>query len=203
MNPMNGHDCCSQKKEMFAENRERVKDPVCGMDVDPKNPAGRFELKGETYFFCSQNCLQRFSKSPEEYLHQEWKKRKVAESTAALPKDVIYTCPMHPEVRQVGPGSCPICGMALEPLLISLDQPEDQTEYLDMKKRFCPSAVLSLPLLAIAMGGRHLLISHALQEWMSWIEFALATPVVLWGGFPFFERFAQSLKNRNLNNLFF
>lgn len=110
-----------------------------------------------------------------------------------------YTCPMHPEVRQTGPGSCPKCGMALEPLALSLDQPEDNHEYLMMRKRFWICTALSLPLLFITMGGRHLIHEQGLLNMLPWVEVVLSTPVVLWGGWPFFVRFFQSIKNRNLN----
>ena len=115
--------------------------------------------------------------------------------------DGEYTCPMHPEVRQMGPGSCPICGMALEPVTVSvsLEQEEDNSEYLDMKRRFWVSAVLSLPLLFLTMGGRDLLMSESLHAVFKWVELGLATPVVLWGGWPFFIKFWHSLKNKSMN----
>jgi Cu+-exporting ATPase len=168
-----------------------VKDPVCGMNVIP--PAkGQAEYKGKTYYFCNSKCLVKFNENPEKY-HSPVKENQI------LNKDVEYTCPMHPEVRQIGPGSCPICGMALEPSVISADQPEDQTEYLSMRKRFIVGMVLSIPLLFIAMAGRHLFALDQYGGFMSWLELALSTPVVLWGGWPFFEKFWQSLKNRNMN----
>lgn len=113
--------------------------------------------------------------------------------------NVEYTCPMHPEIKQIGSGSCPLCGMALEPVSFSADQQEDQSEYLDMKRRFGGSLVFSLPLLLISMGGRHLVNSHESHQWMNYAELILATPVVLWGGWPFFERFWLSLKFKSLN----
>ncbi|WP_374028761.1 copper-translocating P-type ATPase [Bdellovibrio bacteriovorus] len=113
--------------------------------------------------------------------------------------DTEYTCPMHPQIRQKGPGNCPICGMALEPVTVSLEQEEDNREYLDMKKRFWGSAILSIPLLMLTMGDRSLFASETLHSVFKWVELALATPVVLWGGWPFFERFWQSLKNKSMN----
>lgn len=113
--------------------------------------------------------------------------------------DVEYTCPMHPEIRQMGPGSCPICGMALEPLVISLDQEEDRSEYLDMRKRFWVSTLLSAPLLFLAMGGRTFIHSEEIHSFVKWAELTLATPVVLWGGWPFFVKFWLSLKNKSMN----
>lgn len=174
-----------------------IKDPVCGMDVDPQNAkGGSYTYKDKPYFFCSLKCNEKFKSDPEEYL---------TPSTQPDPKstlshlDVEYTCPMHPEVRQRGPGTCPICGMALEPLEISLDIGEDKTELNDMTRRFWLSAVLCVPLLVITMGGRHFFEGMVSARLLSYLEVLLASPVVLWAGYPFFERFYQSLKNRNLN----
>lgn len=174
-------DCCSV-----------VKDPVCGMKVDPKTAkGGSSENQGQSYFFCNPKCKTKFDNEPERYLSLRKQEN--------LSSGVEYTCPMHPEIKQIGPGSCPICGMALEPMLLTVDEKEDQSEYLDMRKRFIFSVVLSAPLLLISMGGRHFISSHSSQAWMNYLEFALATPVVLWGGWPFFERFWASMKTRNLN----
>ncbi len=115
------------------------------------------------------------------------------------PKNIDYTCPMHPEVLQVGPGSCPICGMALEPVMFSLDQEEDNSEYHDMKTRFWVAVILSTPLLFITMGGRHLISSIKVQSYIGYVELLLATPVVIWCGWPFFQRFFQSIKNKSPN----
>lgn len=183
------------KCEVGHHHLQMTKDPVCGMDVDPKTAkGGSSEYKGDTYYFCNPKCKTKFDADPEGYLQPK---------EAAVPKEgaegEIYTCPMHPEIRQVGPGSCPICGMALEPLVFSADQPEDQTEYLDMKKRFWVSVVLTVPLLAWTMGLRHLFASEFVHLYAGYAELLLATPVVLWGGWPFFERFWQSLKNKSPN----
>ncbi|HEV8415823.1 MAG TPA: copper-translocating P-type ATPase [Bryobacteraceae bacterium] len=164
----------------------KVKDPVCGMDVTPETAAGSFEYQGQTYYFCAKSCLAKFQADPLKYL---------APKPAELPansKDVEYTCPMHPEVIQIGPGTCPICGMALEPKTIQADEGANP-ELVDMQRRFWISVALSAPLVVIsmAMPGPH----HALL----WIELALATPVVLWAGWPFFVRAWQSLVSRNLN----
>lgn len=113
--------------------------------------------------------------------------------------DVEYTCPMHPQVRQIGPGNCPICGMALEPVTISLSHEDDNSEYLDMRKRFWVAAILSIPLLFITMGGRHLIHSKNVLEFLPWLEVILASPVVVWGGWPFYVKFWQSIKNKSLN----
>ncbi len=156
------------------------------MDVTPETAAGSFEYQGQTYYFCAQSCLAKFQADPLKYL---------APKPAELPansQDVEYTCPMHPEVIQMGPGTCPICGMALEPKTIQADEGANP-ELVDMQRRFWISVALSAPLVAISMGmpGPH----HALP----WIELALATPVVLWAGWPFFVRAWQSLVSRNLN----
>lgn len=172
---------------------QKVKDPVCGMDVDPQNAkGGSFTYKEKEYYFCNPKCNEKFKSDPEKYLNPK-------PQPAVDHSNVEYTCPMHPEVKQMGPGTCPICGMALEPTEISLDMEEDKTELNDMTKRFWVSVVLCLPLLVITMGGRHFFDEFLSGRLLSYLEVLLASPVVLWAGFPFFERFWQSLKNRNLN----
>lgn len=168
-------------------------DPVCGMKVNPETAKGESAYYGTIYYFCSPKCKTKFDADPSAFLTKREKTPQVQS------KDIEYTCPMHPEIRQMGPGSCPICGMALEPATISLDQEEDRSEYFDMKRRFWVSAALSVPLLAITMGGRHLISSPLIHSWLSYLELILATPVVLWGGWPFFERFWQSIKNKSPN----
>lgn len=170
-----------------------VKDPVCGMMIDPKTAKGGSTVFKEiAYFFCNPKCKSKFDEAPLKYL--------VSEPTGNNQSaNVEFTCPMHPEIRQIGPGSCPICGMALEPLTLSLDQPEDNHEYLMMRKRFWICTALSIPLLFITMGGRHFIQEQGLLKMLPWVEVALSTPVVLWGGWPFFVRFFQSIKNRSLN----
>lgn len=171
----------------------RAIDPVCGMTVDPATAKHRFAYKGQDYFFCSAGCRTKFEADPEKFLAP---KSSVPEEK--LPEGTIYTCPMHPEVRQVGPGSCPICGMALEPETVSLDDKPDP-ELIDMTRRFWIALVLTLPVFVIDMtahlGGIHLLESQT----SNWLSFVLATPVVLWAGWPFFERGWRSLVTRNLN----
>lgn len=172
----------------------QVTDPVCGMSVDPANAkGGSSKYGGETFFFCNPKCKVKFESDPGRYL----KKEKAPPSPAAL--DKMYTCPMHPEVRQKGPGNCPICGMALEPLEISLDHEEDRSEYFDMRKRFFVSLVFSIPLLVISMGIRHFLHSGIIPSYLGYLELLLASPIVIWGGWPFFVRFAHSLKNKSPN----
>lgn len=168
-------------------------DPVCGMTVDPATAkGGSSTYKGANYFFCNPKCRTKFDANPESYLNPKPQDK-------PQPQNVEYTCPMHPEVRQIGPGSCPICGMALEPLMMSLDHEEDKSEYFDMRRRFWISTALSLPLLLLTMGGRHLFAAAHIQSSFGFVELLLATPVVLWGGWPFFVRFWQSIQNRSPN----
>lgn len=170
-----------------------VKDPVCGMSVDPKTAkGGTSEFKGESYFFCNPKCKSKFDQNPSQYVSGANSPSKPA------PTDVEYTCPMHPEIRQIGPGSCPICGMALEPVTVTAGD-EDNSEYLSMRTRFWVCTVLSLPLLFVTMGGRHLIQSSFVLEQLKWFELALGTPIIIWGGWPFFVRFWESLKNRSMN----
>ncbi|MCV0371464.1 heavy metal translocating P-type ATPase [Filomicrobium sp.] len=167
-----------------------VKDPVCGMDVDPHTAKHRADYRGRTYYFCAAGCRSKFLTDPERYLGD-----RVEEP---VPEGAIYTCPMHPEIRQVGPGSCPICGMALEPELVSLDS-EPNPELIDMTRRFWIGLALTLPVFILEMGS-HLVGWHFFdQQTSNWIQMFLATPVVLWAGWPFFERGWQSLVTRNLN----
>jgi P-type Cu+ transporter len=166
-------------------------DPVCGMRVDPATARHRTTHKGQDYFFCSGRCRERFEADPEKFLQP-----KQAEPASSL--GAIYTCPMHPEVRQVGPGSCPICGMALEPEQVSLDDAPDP-ELADMTRRFWIALVLTLPVFAIEMGS-HIGLMHLVPPaWSNWISLVLATPVVLWAGAPFFVRGWNSLVTKNLN----
>lgn len=171
-----------------------VTDPVCGMTVDPATAKHRFSYRGQDYFFCSARCRTRFEAEPEKFLEPKASKQ----PEPAAPAGTIYTCPMHPEVRQVGPGSCPICGMALEPEQVSLDDAPDP-ELADMTRRFWIALVLTLPVFAIEMGS-HLGLAHlAPPTWSNWIELVLSTPVVLWAGAPFFVRGWRSVLTRHLN----
>jgi Cu+-exporting ATPase len=172
-----------------------VADPVCGMTVDPSQAVHRLDLDGHVHYFCSAGCKAKFTADPARYLAGE------AHPPAVLPEGTIYTCPMHPEIRQVGPGSCPICGMALEPETVSLVEGPDP-EYLDMRRRFWISAVLSFPLFAYVMS--EMLMARPFAPGLSantarWLQMAVATPVVLWGAWPFFVRGVQSLRTRHLN----
>ena len=167
-------------------------DPVCGMRVDPATARHRFAYNGQDYYFCSGRCRERFEAEPEKFLQPK-------QAEPAAPAGTIYTCPMHPQIRQVGPGSCPICGMALEPAVASLDAPPN-AELADMTRRFWAGLVLALPAVVLEMGG-HLVGGHGWvdQTLSNWIQLVFATPVVLWAGWPFFVRGWQSLMTRNLN----
>ena len=170
-----------------------AKDPVCGMDVDPHRAKHKAEHGGRTYYFCAAGCRAKFLANPAQYLEP------AASEAAPLPAGTIYTCPMHPEIRQVGPGSCPICGMALEPELVTADAGPNP-ELADMTRRFWIGLALTLPVLALEMGGHltqlHMLIGGRLSNW---VQLLFATPVVLWAGSPFFERGLASVRSRNLN----
>ena len=169
----------------------RAIDPVCGMTVDPHAAKYRAEHHGHSYYFCSAGCRTKFVANPQKYLGER--------EPAPVAEGTIYTCPMHPEIRQVGPGFCPICGMALEPEIASAETGPNP-ELVDMTRRFWIGLVLTLPVLALEMGG-HLTNLHMLlgKNLSNWIQFVLATPVVLWAGWPFFVRGWQSLLTRNLN----
>ena len=168
-------------------------DPVCGMTVNPDTSKHRFDHDGKTYNFCSAGCRTKFAAGPDKYL-----KPKAVEP--AKP-GAVYTCPMHPEIRQVGPGSCPICGMALEPVEISAEAVPNH-ELADMTRRFWIGLVLTLPIFVLEMGSHipWLGLGHIVPErWSVWAQFVLATPVVLWAGWPFFERGAASVRSGHLN----
>jgi Cu+-exporting ATPase len=175
-----------------ADGKMTVRDPVCGMTVDPATSKHRLDYRGETYHFCSAGCRTKFAAGPQQYLDKSAPK-------ADAPEGAIYTCPMHPQIRQVGPGSCPICGMALEPEVASLDAPPNP-ELADMTRRFWIGLALSIPPVVLEMGG-HLVGGHGWvdQTLSNWIQLVFATPVVIWAGWPFFVRGWQSLLTRNLN----
>lgn len=169
-----------------------VKDPVCGMGVDPHKTPHRATHAGQPYYFCSAGCRSKFLAEPDKYLAGK-------PMPEAVPEGTIYTCPMHPEVRQVGPGSCPICGMALEPVLATADAGPNH-ELIDMTRRFWIGLALTSPVLVLEMGSHLTGLDHMIPRATSnWLQLALATPVVLWAGWPFFERGWASLRTRNLN----
>ncbi len=180
--------------EMKAAPEGELIDPVCGMSVAPETAAGNYDFEGKTYYFCATNCLNKFRQNPKNFLEEQ-----AEEKLKAGSEGVEYTCPMDPQIVQIGPGSCPICGMALEPKVITLDDKPDP-EYLNMKRRFWISAALTIPVFALAMAemipGFNQIISPQASVW---IQFLLATPVVVWGGLPFFERAIASVKNASPN----
>ena len=176
--------------------RESHVDPVCGMMVDPATATGHLDHEGKRYFFCGKNCLAKFSKNPNAYLTKALETDEPSSSTSG-----VYTCPMHPEIRHQGPGTCPKCGMALEPLVVMQEETPNE-ELNDMRRRFWWSVALTIPVFLMAMAD--LIPSHRIMELrrsplFSWVQFVLATPVVLWGGWPFFKRGWASLVHRNLN----
>ncbi|MFZ5493526.1 MAG: heavy metal translocating P-type ATPase [Pseudomonadota bacterium] len=189
-----------------------AKDPVCGMQVDEERAAGRAEHDGHTYYFCSTGCLGKFRANPAAYVgadadtaspgacHGHAHPHHTSHTAPPASPDALYTCPMHPEVRQRGPGDCPICGMALEPVAITAE-PEDNPELRDMTRRLWLAAALTLPVLVLAMGGMVPALANVLPHGPAgrWLELALATPVVLWAGWPFFVRGVRSVVSRHLN----
>jgi len=179
-----------------AESGTTVLDPVCGMQVDPTTTAHHTEHAGQTVHFCSAGCQAKFVADPAKYLHPT-----VGAAPAPKPPGTIYTCPMHPQIRQEGPGSCPICGMALEPVEVTAEAAPN-AELTDMTRRFWVGVALSAPVVGLEMGGHipALGLHHLVPMQLSvWIQFALATPVVLWAGWPFFVRGWASVVNRSLN----
>jgi Cu+-exporting ATPase len=176
-----------------------VKDPVCGMDVDPTTAAHRSEFDSHEYFFCSEHCRAKFEADPASYLQPA----ALAASPAPEPDSaeaVEWTCPMHPEIRRPGPGACPICGMALEPVTVTTDS-GPSPELTDMTRRFWIGLALTVPVLVLGMGGE---LFPSLHDYISekastWVQLVLATPVVLWAGWPFFVRGWTSVRTLKLN----
>ena len=171
-----------------------AQDPVCGMSVDPHAAKHRAAHAGHPYYFCSAGCRTKFVADPKRYLDPA-----KAANAAPVPEGTIYTCPMHPEVRQAGPGACPICGMALEPAMVSAEAAPNH-ELIDFTRRFWIGLALTLPVFALEMGGHLFGISDRIgMQNANWLQLALATPVVLWAGWPFFERGWRSVVTRHLN----
>src|SRR5262249_40365756 len=175
-------------------NRWMPIDPVCGMTVDPSSPL-RADHAGVTYYFCGPGCRATFVASPAQYLEKNRAPEAMGDPAA------IYTCPMHPEIRQKGPGACPICGMALEPAMVTLEDLPNH-ELIDMTRRFRIAAALGLPVMIFAMA--EMLAPAAVHaavnlQVANWVQLALATPVVLWAGWPFFVRARDSIVNRSPN----
>jgi Cu+-exporting ATPase len=168
-------------------------DPVCGMSVDPETTRHRVEHNHATHYFCSAGCRAKYLAEPERYVTPH------REATPAVPSGAIYTCPMHPQIRRMGPGACPVCGMALEPETPSADAGQS-TELVDMMRRFWIGLTFALPVVILEMGGHVFDLSPIISSPLgNWIQLVLATPVVLWGGWPFFVRGWQSLVTRNFN----
>ena len=182
-----GKSCCGQGAPASAS----VKDPVCGMDVNPASAKHVSHTGGQTQYFCSAGCKTKFDADPARYA--------VPLAAPQAQEGVIYTCPMHPEVRQAGPGACPICGMALEPVVVTADS-GGSLELRDMTRRFWIGLILALPVVVLEMGGHvfdlHRLIAPTLA---GWVQLVFATPVVLWAGYPFFARGWRSVLTRHLN----
>lgn len=180
--------------EQASANATQAIDPVCGMKVDPESTDFHATHDNVTYHFCSAGCRGKFVAAPDQYL---------APAAATVPDDLpgaIWTCPMHPEIRQDHPGACPICGMALEPATVTAAT-GPSPELADMTRRFWIALALSLPVFVLEMGGHVFPALHHLvpMRVSVWIQLVLATPVVLWAGWPFFERGWASLVTRNLN----
>jgi Cu+-exporting ATPase len=195
--------CGGGKPQGAADQEAAVAiDPVCGMKVKRETAKHRFEHRGQQYLFCCARCRERFQVDPENFL----KPKESSEQKPAGPKrqepavtaGTIYTCPMDPEVRQVGPGTCPICGMALEPEQVSLEQGPDP-ELIDMTRRFWIALALTAPVFAIEMGRHVGLMDMVSSQWSNWISLVLSTPVVLWAGAPFFVRGWRSVVSGHLN----
>ena len=174
-------------------------DPVCGMTVDPADAAGPFDYNGRTYYFCCEHCLEKFRADPEKYLAAA---RRILRRGQPAAAGGIYVCPMHPAVRQEGPGACPDCGMALEAESPAA-QAEANPELADMTRRFWIGLALTVPVAAHRHVGddpRPAPPASPSPAWvLAWIQLALATPVVLWGGWPFFERAWASVRRMSLN----
>lgn len=184
------HSCCSHNN--VSESSQAALDPVCGMVVETQNNLLHWHYQKTDYYFCNPHCLEKFKANPEAYLNP---------SVDNTPKTGLYTCPMDPEIVQEGPGACPLCGMALEPMEPSLETLESDPELGFMLRRFKTSVGLIIPLLLISMGP---MLALPLSDFLShsawqWIELVLATPVVLWGGWPFFARGWHSIQTRHFN----
>lgn len=194
MSPHSQSDLHHRRYDNDQNGRTLAIDPVCGMSVDPATAKHRVHHAGQDYYFCSSSCRERFLDDPQKYVGS-----KIAIPTAAGAEGTMYICPMHPQIRQVGPGNCPICGMTLEPEMPSSDTGPDR-ELMDMTRRFWVGVALSVPVVALETGSNFI----NLHQWISaqtlnWVQLVLATPVVLWAGWPFFQRGWASIKNKSLN----
>ncbi len=191
------HFCSESCRAKFAaapEDYIAATDPVCGMQVERASARHMARHEGQRHWFCSSRCQEKFEADPAAWLGDR-------SAPAAMPKGTIYTCPMHPEIEQVGPGDCPICGMALEPKGVPAADEGPNPELVDFRRRFAVGAALTLPLLVLAMGP---MVGIGVREWIGertsdWLELLLGTPVILWSGWPFLVRGARSFRSMNLN----
>lgn len=189
--------CASRCREKFMEAPEdfiEAQDLVCGMTVSRKTTEHMAKHDGARFYFCSSNCLDKFETNPDNYLDGN-------QTTVTAPPGTIYTCPMHPEVETIGPSDCPLCGMALEPMGLPDPNAGPNPEFIDFRRRFILGAVLTIPLFMISMGS---MIGLPLNSWLNadivpWVELTLATPVILWCGWPFLLRGGRSFISMNLN----
>jgi Cu+-exporting ATPase len=188
------HGCCAipANEKLKGSGSDHVTDPVCGMKVDPNTTPHHADYGGQTYHFCSQGCRAKFVANPSAYLDGG----KPAEPTAS--PGAMWTCPMHPQIRRDGPGTCPICGMALEPEEPSLDDAPNP-ELVDFTRRTWVAAILAVPLLAISMVAEMLGMHFVPPTWSPWVQLALTAPIVLWAGWPFFRRGWTSIVTWHLN----
>ena len=176
------------------DSAKTERDPVCGMMVDPHKTDLRADHDGHPYYFCSAGCRTKFVAAPDKYLTPA-----ELQSHEPIPEGAIYTCPMHPQIRQIGPGACPICGMTLEPVVMTAQTPPN-AELADFTRSFWIGLALTIPVFTLEMGGHLFSIDHLIAPQVSnWVQLLLATPVVLWAGWPFFHRGWLSLVNRSLN----
>ncbi len=201
----------SSHSEVGLDGRDSVQDPVCGMQVLPATAAGSLEHDGRTYYFCSRHCLEKFRSDPGRFTAEARGRGGSDHGFIVIsptlppkpaPPGTTYTCPMHPEIVRDRPGACPICGMALEPVAVLTEEEPEDPELVDMTRRFWICLALTIPLLLLSMA--EMIPGFALPTWLggrTWvgIQFALASPVVLWGGLPFFQRGWSSLVGRRLN----
>jgi len=192
MTTSKGSCCAAHGSSAGATAGNTVKDVVCGMDVNPATTAHHARHAGSDYHFCSDGCRRKFIAEPQRYLDP------ASHIAEPVPAGTLYTCPMDPEIVQEGPGTCPICGMALEPMMPSLDEGENP-ELTDFRRRFWWSLPLSIATMALAMLAMTPLLHGVPPDVRVWIELVLATPVVLWAGWPFVQRWAQSIRNRSPN----
>ena len=192
------HFCCEGCRMKFVADPAaylKAEDPVCGMSVDRSTAQHMTKHAGERFYFCSAGCQEKFEAGPEKYLDGR-------SAPEPMPEGTVYTCPMHPEIEQVGPGDCPICGMALEPKGVPTGEEGPNPELIDFRRRFWIGAALTVPLLVLTMGpfvGLGFVRDIFGERATVWIELALATPVILWAGWPFFVRGAKSFMTMNLN----